>query len=57
MTNSDAETIQMPCPTINQVFSFGAWLIMDTIEKPNLVAKIRKNNLHEVIHKMCEGVY
>jgi CHAT domain-containing protein len=49
MTNSFSQKTQLTCPKTNHPFEFEVWLIIDCIERPDLIGKVKAGTLHKVI--------
>ncbi len=53
MSHSYSETTNIICPGCRQEVSVEIWRIVDTQERPDLSARIRKNEIHTVIRGNC----
>lgn len=56
MENSHAEEAILTCPHCNQVTYVDIWLIVDALERPDLLNRILTKRLHEVSCDSCEQV-
>ena len=50
---SYAQAAPVTCPACDHAFSFEVWLIVDTVERPDLVDCIRGGTLHDIICPSC----
>ncbi|MDX2136930.1 MAG: CHAT domain-containing protein [Chloroflexota bacterium] len=48
MPNSFSQPSQQTCPKTGKPFTFDVWLIVDTVERPDLLQKMRDETLHVV---------
>ena len=46
MPHSFFQTASLTCPQCGRAFSAEVWLIVDTVERPDLLARIRDGTLH-----------
>jgi len=54
--NSYAESIEVPCATCQRAVQGKLWLIVDTVERPDLVKQIQRGKLHRVVCPDCGQV-
>ncbi|MCX7854084.1 MAG: CpXC domain-containing protein [Caldilineales bacterium] len=52
---SYAQTQSITCSSCHRAFDFTVWLIVDTAERPDLLARIRKGTLHDVTCPHCRA--
>lgn len=52
---SYAQTQSITCSSCHRTFDFTVWLIVDTAERPDLLARIRKGTLHDVTCPHCRA--
>lgn len=52
---SYAQTQPITCSSCGRVFDFTVWLIVDTVARPDLLARIRKGTLHDVTCPHCRA--
>lgn len=50
---SYAQTQPLVCPACGRRFDLAVWLIVDTAERPDLVARIRDGTIHAVVCPGC----
>lgn len=55
MPNSFATTANLVCQSCNQSFTADLWLIVDTVERPDLLARICAGTLHAVPCPHCQA--
>ncbi|HRW09648.1 MAG TPA: tetratricopeptide repeat protein [Caldilineaceae bacterium] len=55
MAHSFATTAQLTCAACHQPFTADLWLIVDTAERPDLLARIRAGTLHDVPCPHCDA--
>lgn len=53
MPYSQAQTVQLNCQQCQKPFPFEVWLIVDTKEKPELLERIERGELHDAICPHC----
>ena len=53
MPNSYAETTHQKCPQCGETFGVEIWLIVDIVERADLLERIRQENLHEITCPKC----
>ena len=53
MPHSFAETLTLTCPACGRDFDAEAWLIVDAVERPDLLARIRTGDLHDLACPHC----
>ena len=53
MTPSDAQSITLTGPACRRPSPAEAWLIVDTAERPDLLARIRNGSLHAIPCPHC----
>lgn len=53
MANSHAEHASLPCRACGRVFDADVWVIVDTEERPDLLARLRAGTLHDLTCPHC----
>ena len=53
MPNSHAEPATLPCRACGEAFAADVWVIVDTEERPDLLAKARGGTLHDLTCPHC----
>lgn len=51
--HSHAETAELPCRACGTLFASEVWVIIDTDERPDLLARVRAATLHDMICPHC----
>ncbi len=51
--HSHAEPASLPCRACGQLFEAGVWVIVDTAERPDLLARLRGGTLHDLRCPAC----
>lgn len=52
-THSHAEIANLPCRSCGETFACEVWIIVDTAERPDLLAHVRAGTLHEMTCPRC----
>ncbi len=53
MSHSYAQPTDLPCPHCNQTFHAELWQILDAAERPNLLDRLRRGELHTITCPHC----
>jgi len=53
MPNSHAEPANLPCRACGRAFDVEVWVIVDTEERPDLLARLRAGTLHDLTCPHC----
>ncbi|WP_374710806.1 CpXC domain-containing protein [Chloroflexus sp.] len=56
MSHSLAQHVSLSCPQCNHHFDAEVWLIVETAERPDLLAKIKDGSLHQIVCPHCGAV-
>ncbi len=57
MPHSFATTTNLTCNACTRSFTIDLWLIIDTVERPDLLARIRDGALHDVPCPYCGATH